>query len=108
MFLPLLSSLSPRRPVIIHPYTILSPLPYPAASFPWRRPQIADDKSCAPDYTGERNRFCAENIDYSDYLLLHSQGDHRAFCLAFAFTYRTFTESVMGFAWMASDDVAGR
>ncbi|XP_043239810.1 disintegrin and metalloproteinase domain-containing protein 10-like [Amphibalanus amphitrite] len=66
---------------------------------------ITDDSSCAPDYVGEPSRFCPDNVDYSDYLLLQSQGDHRAFCLAFAFTFRTFTEGVMGFAWMANDDV---
>ena len=92
-------------------------LPLSLALPPPRRPgrldrspgaQITDDSSCAPDYSGEPSRFCPENVDYSDYLLLHTQGDHRAFCLAFAFTFRTFTEGVMGFAWMASGDVAGR
>ncbi|XP_037068555.1 disintegrin and metalloproteinase domain-containing protein 10 homolog [Pollicipes pollicipes] len=66
---------------------------------------ITDEKTCAAGYKGEPSRFCPDNVDFKDYLNLQSMGDHREFCLAFAFTYRDFTESVMGFAWKGSQDI---
>lgn len=64
--------------------------------------QIDDDIACRPHYKGERNHFCQENIDVSNFLNLHSLGNHEAFCLAYVFTYRDFTGGTLGLAWVAS------
>ena len=53
-------------------------------------------------YQGEQNLFCQENIDVSNFLNLHSQGNHEDFCLAYVFTYRDFTGGTLGLAWVAS------
>lgn len=51
--------------------------------------QIDDDTACTPQQTyGEPNPFCMENIDVSNFLNLHSLGNHEDFCLAYVFTYR--------------------
>jgi hypothetical protein len=52
--------------------------------------------------TGEINPFCMENIDVSNFLNLHSLGNHEDFCLAYVFTYRDFTGGTLGLAWVAS------
>ena len=64
--------------------------------------QIDTDKACRPDYRGEKNLFCIENIDVSNFLNLHSLTDHHVFCLAYVFTYRDFTGGTLGLAWVAS------
>ena len=64
--------------------------------------QIDTDKACRPDHRGEKNLFCIENIDVSNFLNLHSLSDHEAFCLAYVFTYRDFTGGTLGLAWVAS------
>lgn len=64
--------------------------------------QIDDSTPCDPDYTGESNSFCMENIDVSNFLNLHSLGNHEDFCLAYVFTYRDFTGGTLGLAWVAS------
>lgn len=43
-----------------------------------------------------------ENIDVSNFLNLHSLGNHEDFCLAYVFTYRDFTGGTLGLAWVAS------
>lgn len=43
-----------------------------------------------------------ENIDVSNFLNLHSLGNHEFFCLAYVFTYRDFTGGTLGLAWVAS------
>lgn len=71
--------------------------------------KIDDDSSCIPTHTAsrttsrstsrltsrttppnnsEQNQFCMENIDVSNFLNLHSLGNHEDFCLAYVFTYR--------------------
>jgi Metallo-peptidase family M12B Reprolysin-like len=52
--------------------------------------------------SGEINPFCMENIDVSNFLNLHSLGNHEDFCLAYVFTYRDFTGGTLGLAWVAS------
>lgn len=70
--------------------------------FEVQRIKIDDDAPCMPDYHGERNPFCMENIDVSNFLNLHSLGNHEDFCLAYVFTYRDFTGGTLGLAWVAS------
>uniref|UniRef100_A0A1B6CER3 Peptidase M12B domain-containing protein n=1 Tax=Clastoptera arizonana TaxID=38151 RepID=A0A1B6CER3_9HEMI len=70
--------------------------------FEVQRIKIDDDIPCRPMYTGESNPFCMENIDVSNFLNLHSLGNHEDFCLAYVFTYRDFTGGTLGLAWVAS------
>jgi disintegrin and metalloproteinase domain-containing protein 10 len=56
--------------------------------FEVQRIKIDDDAACATYYRGEANQFCMENIDVSNFLNLHSLGNHEHFCLAYVFTYR--------------------
>nr|CAD7430532.1 unnamed protein product [Timema monikensis] len=70
--------------------------------FEVQRIKIDDDTACKPMYTGDPNQFCLENIDVSNFLNLHSLGNHEDFCLAYVFTYRDFTGGTLGLAWVAS------
>ncbi|XP_063229984.1 disintegrin and metalloproteinase domain-containing protein 10 [Bacillus rossius redtenbacheri] len=70
--------------------------------FEVQRIKIDDDAACRPHFNGEPNQFCLENIDVSNFLNLHSLGNHEAFCLAYVFTYRDFTGGTLGLAWVAS------
>jgi len=70
--------------------------------FEVQRIKIDDDAPCKPGYQGEPNPFCMENIDVSNFLNLHSLGNHEDFCLAYVFTYRDFTGGTLGLAWVAS------
>uniref|UniRef100_A0A1B6LPU7 ADAM10 endopeptidase n=1 Tax=Graphocephala atropunctata TaxID=36148 RepID=A0A1B6LPU7_9HEMI len=70
--------------------------------FEVQRIKIDDDTPCKPNYQGELNPFCMENIDVSNFLNLHSLGNHEDFCLAYVFTYRDFTGGTLGLAWVAS------
>nr|XP_024215817.1 disintegrin and metalloproteinase domain-containing protein 10 [Halyomorpha halys] len=70
--------------------------------FEVQRIKIDDDAPCNPNYRGEPNPFCMENIDVSNFLNLHSLGNHEAFCLAYVFTYRDFNGGTLGLAWVAS------
>lgn len=56
--------------------------------FEVQRIKIDDDAACSMYYRGEPNPFCMENIDVSNFLNLHSLGNHEHFCLAYVFTYR--------------------
>lgn len=59
--------------------------------------QIDDDTMCnAHEFAAEPNQFCLENIDVSNFLNLHSLGNHEDFCLAYVFTYRDFTGGTLG------------
>ncbi|XP_014233900.1 disintegrin and metalloproteinase domain-containing protein 10 isoform X1 [Trichogramma pretiosum] len=71
--------------------------------FEVQRIKIDDDSACeqAQGY-GDPNPFCMENIDVSNFLNLHSLGNHEDFCLAYVFTYRDFTGGTLGLAWVAS------
>ncbi|XP_058062268.1 disintegrin and metalloproteinase domain-containing protein 10, partial [Anopheles bellator] len=69
--------------------------------FEVQRLKIDDDSSCH-DSLDEANPLCLENIDVSNFLNLHSLGNHEAFCLAYVFTYRDFTGGTLGLAWVAS------
>ncbi|XP_077288969.1 zinc-dependent metalloprotease kuz isoform X2 [Arctopsyche grandis] len=71
--------------------------------FEVQRIKIDDDSACNPNqFSGELNQFCLENIDVSNFLNLHSLGNHEDFCLAYVFTYRDFTGGTLGLAWVAS------
>ncbi|XP_063702279.1 disintegrin and metalloproteinase domain-containing protein 10 isoform X2 [Culicoides brevitarsis] len=70
--------------------------------FEVQRIKIDDDSACSDHYNGESNPFCMENIDVSNFLNLHSLGNHEIFCLAYVFTYRDFTGGTLGLAWVAS------
>ncbi|KAG5675130.1 hypothetical protein PVAND_005059 [Polypedilum vanderplanki] len=70
--------------------------------FEVQRIKIDDDSACSIYYRGEPNQFCMENIDVSNFLNLHSLGNHEHFCLAYVFTYRDFTGGTLGLAWVAS------
>ncbi|XP_058808923.1 disintegrin and metalloproteinase domain-containing protein 10 isoform X2 [Phymastichus coffea] len=71
--------------------------------FEVQRIKIDDDSSCnQPQSYGDQNPFCMENIDVSNFLNLHSLGNHEDFCLAYVFTYRDFTGGTLGLAWVAS------
>jgi len=51
--------------------------------------------------------FCDRNLDSSPFLDVQSQADHSDFCLAYAFTYRDWTEGTLGVAWIAGLNQAG-
>ncbi|XP_060840865.1 disintegrin and metalloproteinase domain-containing protein 10 isoform X1 [Rhopalosiphum padi] len=70
--------------------------------FEVQRIKIDDDEPCDHKWSGEQNPFCMENIDVSNFLNLHSLGNHEDFCLAYVFTYRDFTGGTLGLAWVAS------
>ncbi|XP_059616413.1 disintegrin and metalloproteinase domain-containing protein 10 isoform X2 [Phlebotomus argentipes] len=70
--------------------------------FEVQRIKIDDDSACSEAYNGESNPFCMENIDVSNFLNIHSLGNHEDFCLAYVFTYRDFTGGTLGLAWVAS------
>ncbi|GBP09961.1 Disintegrin and metalloproteinase domain-containing protein 10 homolog [Eumeta japonica] len=71
--------------------------------FEVQRIKIDDDASCnSYHYGSNTNQFCLENIDVSNFLNLHSLGNHEDFCLAYVFTYRDFTGGTLGLAWVAS------
>ncbi|KAJ9581415.1 hypothetical protein L9F63_023409, partial [Diploptera punctata] len=70
--------------------------------FEVQRIKIDDDSPCRIPYHGDPNPFCHENIDVSNFLNLHSLGNHEHFCLAYVFTYRDFTGGTLGLAWVAS------
>ncbi|KAK4021038.1 hypothetical protein OUZ56_002972 [Daphnia magna] len=76
--------------------------PHRMTRFEVQRIKIDDDEPCQPNYIGEENKFCLPNIDVSNFLNLHSQGNHEDFCLAYVFTYRDFTGGTLGLAWVAS------
>lgn len=72
--------------------------------FEVQRIKIDDDSSCRCYHRGcgNMNQFCLENIDVSNFLNIHSLGNHEDFCLAYVFTYRDFTGGTLGLAWVAS------
>ncbi|XP_032512584.2 disintegrin and metalloproteinase domain-containing protein 10 [Danaus plexippus] len=71
--------------------------------FEVQRIKIDDDSSCNTNpFASETNQFCLENIDVSNFLNLHSLGNHEDFCLAYVFTYRDFNGGTLGLAWVAS------
>ncbi|KAJ0178926.1 hypothetical protein K1T71_005701 [Dendrolimus kikuchii] len=71
--------------------------------FEVQRIKIDDDSMCTNHhFPSEPNQFCMENIDVSNFLNLHSLGNHEDFCLAYVFTYRDFTGGTLGLAWVAS------
>ncbi|KAL1505705.1 hypothetical protein ABEB36_005210 [Hypothenemus hampei] len=72
--------------------------------FEVQRIKIDDDSSCRcmHRHCGDMNQFCLENIDVSNFLNIHSLGNHEDFCLAYVFTYRDFTGGTLGLAWVAS------
>lgn len=71
--------------------------------FEVQRIKIDDDSMCkGHEFGSETNQFCLENIDVSNFLNLHSLGNHEDFCLAYVFTYRDFTGGTLGLAWVAS------
>ena len=51
--------------------------------------------------------FCEKNLDSSPFLDVQSQADHSNYCLAYAFTYRDWTEGTLGVAWIAGLNQAG-
>ena len=65
--------------------------PHRMTRFEVQRIKIDDYEAC-DHHNGliadENSKFCLPNIDVSNFLNLHSQGDHEAFCLAYVFTYR--------------------
>ena len=65
--------------------------PHRMTRFEVQRIKIDDYEACEPNYSGEENKFCLPNIDVSNFLNLHSQGNHEDFCLAYVFTYRYFS-----------------
>ena len=62
--------------------------PHRMTRFEVQRIKIDDYEACEQNYVGEENKFCLPNIDVSNFLNLHSQGNHEDFCLAYVFTYR--------------------
>ncbi|XP_035910988.1 disintegrin and metalloproteinase domain-containing protein 10 isoform X1 [Anopheles stephensi] len=70
--------------------------------FEVQRLKIDDDSTCGENHHEDTNPLCLENIDVSNFLNLHSLGNHEAFCLAYVFTYRDFTGGTLGLAWVAS------
>nr|CAG4643787.1 EOG090X02I4 [Lepidurus arcticus] len=70
--------------------------------FEVQRIKMDDYEACEHGWRGDENKFCLPNIDVSNFLNLHSQGNHEDFCLAYVFTYRDFTGGTLGLAWVAS------
>lgn len=52
--------------------------------------------------TSQAKTLCNDNIDVSNFLNENSLIDHSAFCLAYIFTYRDFTQGTLGLAWVGS------
>nr|CAG4638307.1 EOG090X02I4 [Cyclestheria hislopi] len=75
--------------------------PHRMTRFEVQRIKIDEFDQCEPN-AREENKFCLPNIDVSNFLNLHSQGNHEDFCLAYVFTYRDFTGGTLGLAWVAS------
>ena len=50
----------------------------------------------------QKTAFCQPNIDVSNFLNLNSLTNHNAFCLAYIFTYRDFSQGTLGLAWVGS------
>ncbi|XP_052097567.1 disintegrin and metalloproteinase domain-containing protein 10-like isoform X2 [Mytilus californianus] len=50
--------------------------------------------------------LCSDNIDVSNFLNENSLINHSAFCLAYIFTYRDFTQGTLGLAWVGSSGQA--
>ncbi|XP_076081145.1 disintegrin and metalloproteinase domain-containing protein 10-like [Mytilus galloprovincialis] len=73
---------------------------YSGVRFKIQRVQIMTDatEKCS---TNQASKFCENNTDVVNFLNLHSQSDHSAFCLAYTFTYRDFLHGSLGLAWMA-------
>lgn len=72
--------------------------------FEVQRMKIDNDSSCDPRYPGEQNQFCIQHVDVSNFLNMHSQKNHEAFCLSYVFTYRDFNRGTLGLAWVASSE----
>lgn len=68
--------------------------------------QLSLSRSPRGSYADE-NPFCAENIDVTNYLNLHSYTPHNDFCLAYVFTYRDFAGGTLGLAWVAEPSGSG-
>ncbi|KAG5446384.1 Disintegrin and metalloproteinase domain-containing protein 10 [Clonorchis sinensis] len=85
------------------------PLPSPTA-LPRRpgqdKPSVSNASVSRGSYADE-NPFCAENIDVTNYLNLHSYTPHDDFCLAYVFTYRDFSGGTLGLAWVAEPNGSG-
>ncbi|VDI57755.1 disintegrin and metalloproteinase domain-containing protein 10 [Mytilus galloprovincialis] len=56
--------------------------------------------------TSQAKTLCSDNIDVSNFLNENSLIDHSAFCLAYIFTYRDFTQGTLGLAWVGSSGQA--
>uniref|UniRef100_T1IMD0 ADAM10 endopeptidase n=1 Tax=Strigamia maritima TaxID=126957 RepID=T1IMD0_STRMM len=75
---------------------------YQGIKFVVQRITINDSSACDTEEKIKTNHFCSRNIDVSNFLNLNSQMNHDAFCLAYIFTYRDFSEGTLGLAWVAS------
>ena len=51
--------------------------------------------------------YCTPDLDVNNILNILSQENHDLFCLAYAFTYRDFSEGVLGKAWIAYPGTSG-
>ena len=64
--------------------------------------QIMTDETEKCSNPLQKTAFCQPNIDVSNFLNLNSLTNHDAFCLAYIFTYRDFSQGTLGLAWVGS------
>ncbi|CAC5391243.1 ADAM10 [Mytilus coruscus] len=78
---------------------------YSGVRFKIQRTKIMTDttEECG---TSKAKTLCSDNIDVSNFLNENSLINHSAFCLAYIFTYRDFTQGTLGLAWVGSSGQA--
>ncbi|XP_064471110.1 disintegrin and metalloproteinase domain-containing protein 10-like isoform X2 [Ornithodoros turicata] len=69
-------------------------------SFIVQRIKINDSSNCV-GLIGASNPFCSTAIDSAYMLHLASLTNHDDFCLSYVWTYRDFSDGVLGLAWIA-------
>ena len=69
--------------------------------------QIMTDETEKCSNPLQKTAFCQPNIDVSNFLNLNSLTNHDAFCLAYIFTYRDFSQGTLGLAWVGSPSGIG-
>lgn len=75
-------------------------------NFSVQRISIFSPESCQKNISNrkkiEKNPYCDELIDVSNFLNLNSKMNHSDFCLAYVLTYRDFIGGTLGLAWVAT------
>ncbi|XP_022312619.1 disintegrin and metalloproteinase domain-containing protein 10-like isoform X3 [Crassostrea virginica] len=75
---------------------------FKGVQFQIQRTTIMTDETEKCSNPLQKTAFCQPNIDVSNFLNLNSLTNHDAFCLAYIFTYRDFSQGTLGLAWVGS------